>query len=262
MKKLLLIVALSVLVFSSFAQQQLFNRTNLKGWDIFIGTAVKGFDDLKEKATPESTYSIVEMDGQKVIRISGEVNASLATKKAYKNYHLRLEYKWGDKVYNTRNSGLLYHSIGSFGAAFGTWMTNIECQLKHDQLGDTYLMNNTYCETTVKKNEAGNGFIFSKTGTLEKFGEGFPARMITKADDAEKPLGEWNIIDLYCVGRTALHVVNGNVMMINTNCGIIMDGQVKPLSKGKIQIQSEGGEMYVRKIEIVPIREIPVWLLK
>lgn len=261
MKRLLSTLLLSGIILTGFAQKQLFNGADLKGWDIFIGAAVKGFEDLKEKATPESTYSVVDMDGQKVIRISGDVFASLATKKEFGNYHLRLEFKWGDKVYGTRNSGLLYHSFGEFGAAFGTWMTNIEHQLMHDKLGDTYLMNNTYCETTVDKLDDGK-YQFSKDGTVEKFGEPYNGRGIVKAIDAEKPLGEWNTVDLYCLGSTSVHVVNGKVVMVNRNNSKIVDGKLIPLVKGKIQVQSEGAELYVRKVEIEKIKEIPQKLCK
>lgn len=261
MRKLLTTILLSGTILTGFAQKQLFNGADLKGWDIYIGAAVKGFEDLKEKATPESTYSVIKMDGQNVIRISGDVFASLATKKEYGNYHLRLEFKWGEKVYGNRNSGLLYHSFGDFGAAFGTWMTNIEHQLMHEKLGDTYLMNNTCCETSVKKLDDGK-FQFSKEGKVEKFGESFNGRGVVKGTDAEKPLGEWNTVDLYCFGTTSVHVVNGKVVMVNKNNSKEENGKLIPLTKGKIQIQSEGAELFVRKVEIEKIKEIPANLCK
>ncbi|HBL73981.1 MAG: hypothetical protein A2W90_12300 [Bacteroidetes bacterium GWF2_42_66] len=261
MKKIIVSFLLFGAVLSCFAQKQLFNGTDMKGWDIFIGNPIKGFENLKEKATPESVYSLVEMDGQKVIRISGDVNAALATNKEFGNYHLRLEFKWGEKVYGTRNSGLLYHSFGDFGAALGTWMACIEHQLMHDRLGDTYLMNNTYCETSVKKLDDGK-FQFSKDGETEKFGEAYNGRNITKATDAEKPLGEWNTVDLYCYGNTSIHVVNGKVVMLNRNCSKIEDGKLISLTKGKIQIQSEGAELFVRKVEVEKIKELPMDLCK
>lgn len=260
MKKFILIVFFSGLFITGWSQKQLFNGTNLKGWDIFIGSPIKGFEELKASARPASVYSIVEKDGEKVIRISGEVNASLATKKDFSNYHLRLEFKWGEKVYDRRNSGLLYHSFGEFGAAFGTWMTNIEHQLMHDRLGDTYLMNNTCCETESFKNQEGN-YQYKRGGSVSKFGEEFNGRNITKGSNAEKPLGEWNTVDLYCFGTTSVHVVNGKTVMINKNNSIINQGKLIPLSKGKIQIQSEGAELFVRKIEIEKIKEIPAELL-
>ena len=49
--------------------------------------------------------------------------------------------------------------------------------------------------------------------------------------------------------------------MINTNCSKIVNGQKIPLTKGKIQLQSEGGELYVRKMEIEKIKGIPTNLI-
>ncbi len=49
--------------------------------------------------------------------------------------------------------------------------------------------------------------------------------------------------------------------MVNNNCSKIENGQKIPLAKGRIQLQSEGGEFYIRKIEIEKIKEIPSSLL-
>lgn len=50
--------------------------------------------------------------------------------------------------------------------------------------------------------------------------------------------------------------------MVNTNCSKMVSGQKVPLTKGKIQIQSEGGEFYIRKIEMEKIDGIPDQFLK
>jgi hypothetical protein len=58
-------------------------------------------------------------------------------------------------------------------------------------------------------------------------------------------------------------VVNGVVTMVNYNSGRIeKDGTILPLSKGKIQIQSEGGELFVKSITLDRIKEIPAELIK
>lgn len=257
MKIHFLLFVLCILSITTFSQKQLFNGKNLKSWEIFLGSPISGFEDLAKKATPTSTYHVIEMDGQKVIHVSGDIFASLATKAEFGNYHLRLEFKWGEKVYGKRNSGLLYHSYGPFGVAFGTWMANIEHQLMHDNLGDTYLMANTWCETKVKKGDDGKTFFYNPDGMPTSFSETDNGRSIKKMKDAEKPLVEWNTVDLYCFGQTAVHVVNGQLVMINTNCSKIENGQKIPLTKGKIQIQSEGGEFFISKIEIEKIDRIP-----
>ncbi|MCW0481169.1 3-keto-disaccharide hydrolase [Gaoshiqia sediminis] len=241
---------------SAQPMKSLFNGKNLKNWDIFIGTALKGFDDLKLKATPESTFSVVEKDGEKLIRVSGDVNASLATKKEYENYHLRLEYRWGEAVYTSRNSGLLYHSYGPFGAGIGTWMSSIELQLMHENLGDAYMMADTYAEISVS--EVGQNKVFDKAGKSLAFGnDQNGGKMARKQQHAEKPLGEWNVVDLYCLGNTAIHVVNGVKVMECRNTGKLGNGTVVPLSKGKIQLQSEGGEFFIRNIQLEKINRLP-----
>lgn len=262
MKNLALILTFALLVTTSFAQKQLFNGKNLKNWEIYLGAPIKGFEDLAKKATPATTYSIVKLDGKKVIHISGDIFASLATKEEFENYHLRLEFKWGEKVYGKQNSGLLYHSFGPFGAAFGTWMACIEHQLMHENLGDTYLMGNTCCQVKSKMGNFGTAYFYAPEGQLSTFSEETNGRSIKKKEDAEKPLGEWNTVDLYCVGQTSVHVVNGKVVMVNTNCSTNDGGKITPLTKGRIQIQSEGGEFYIRKMEISDITEIPAELLK
>jgi hypothetical protein len=262
MKNTLIVISLFFISLTAFSQKPLFNGKNLKNWEIFLGSPITGFEDLAKKATPASTYSVVELGGQKVIHISGDIFASLATKAEYENYHLRLEFKWGEKVYGKRNSGLLYHSYGPFGVAFGTWMANIEHQLMHDNLGDTYLMANTWCETTITKGADGKTFFYSPEGQATAFSETDNGRSIKKMKDAEKPLGEWNTVDLYCFGQTSVHVVNGQVVMINNKCSKVENGQKVPLTKGRIQLQSEGGEFYIRKVEIEKIKGIPTQFLK
>ena len=244
------------------AWQSLFNGQNLDNWDKYIGTPLKGQDSLAALATPENVFSVIEDNGEKLIKISGTVNGSLATKEPIKDYHLKLVYKWGQNVYTTRNSGLLYHSFGEFGAAMGTWMTNIECQLMHGILGDTYLMNNTVCETAALKPDSVSKFIFTPDANPLPFGEGLNGRSIKKLIDAEKPLGEWNTVELYSLGETTVHVINGVTVMVNHKTGIIENGVSKPLTSGKIQLQSEGGDLFVKSLDIVPIKKIPEEILK
>ncbi|WP_430973418.1 3-keto-disaccharide hydrolase [Sunxiuqinia rutila] len=254
---LLIVLALS-LSLNAHAQKMkaLFNGKNLSNWEFFIGTALTGFDDLKEKATPESTFSVVEQNNEKLLRISGDANASIATKKAYKNYHFRMEFKWGDDVYTTRNSGLLYHSVGDFGVGLDTWMSSIELQLMHGNIGDAYMMGDPYAEIPVEKE--GDKLVYAANGDRLAFGNDQNGGKIARKDsNQEKAVGEWNVIDLYCIGQKALHVVNGVKVMECDNIGLLVNGQVQPLSKGKIQIQSEGGELFIRKAEIRNIKSFP-----
>lgn len=253
--------SITILAFVSCSQwQPLFNGENLDNWDTYLGTPLKGAEDLAKSATTDNVFTVINEDGEKTIRISGVVNGSLATRDTFSNYHLQLVFKWGDEIHSSRNSGLLYHSFGEFGEAIGTWMVNIECQLMHGNLGDTYLMNNTYSETAV--NEVDGSFIYATNGAVKKFSKEHNGPGIKKAVDAELPLGEWNTVDLYSVGRTTVYVVNGQVTMVNKNTGKIENGQVIPLTSGKIQLQSEGAELFIKSIKIKDIKKIPAEFLQ
>ena len=262
--QLILFCTLFSIIISSCSNsgwRPIFNGQNLDNWDKYIGTPIRGFDSLAELATPDKVFSVIDEDGEKMIHISGDVNGSLATQDTFSNYHLQLVFKWGENVYTQLNSGLLYHSFGEFGKAMGTWMPSFECQLMNERMGDTYFMDNTYCQTLVKEAD-GRGFMYSKDGELKEFGRGFSGSGIQKGVDAKIPIGEWNTIDLYSVGRTTVHVVNGKVTMVNTNTGKIENGEIIPLSSGKIQLQSEGSELFVKSLRYKPLKKIPAELFQ
>lgn len=260
-------VIISILALHTSCQQDenwqvLFNGENLDNWDMYLGSSLgEEFDSLAQNATIDQVFSVVEEDGQKVIRISGEINGSLATQEEFSNYHARLVYKWGGTIFSRQNSGFLYHSFGEFGEAFGTWMPNVELQLLHQNLGDTYLMGNTACQITAEKIEETGQFVFNPEADMIAFGEHANGRLIRKNKDMEKPLGQWNTVDLYCLGDKSVHVINGETVMVNENIATYSNGTTSPLTSGKIQIQSEGAELFVKSLDVRPISEIPAELL-
>ena len=265
MKKLILVcfvLSVSSGVFSQKGMTSLLNGKNLNGWETYIGPKEKGDAPVGLNTDPMKIFSVVEKDGVKMLHITGEINGSIATKKEYGNYHIRMVFKWGEKMARQFNSGLLYHSYGAFGAGLDVWMSSHEFQLCTGKMGDSYCMGKSYFEIPVMKGADGKTYTYSPNGEKTQFGEEKTAKNGTKMADYEKPKGEWNTVDLYCFGRTSVHVVNGQVNMVNYNSGRIENGKVIPLSKGKIQIQSEGGELFVKSLEIEPIKAIPAELLK
>lgn len=266
MKKLsfVLLLACVTLAVNTNAQswKSLFNGKNLKGWETYVGPKEKGGDPIGLNKDPMNLFSVVELDGEKVIRISGEINASLSTKKEFENYHLTVDVKWGDEVFTKRNSGLLYHSYGDFGVGLGVWKSSHELQLLTGNMGASYRMGTSYCEIPMKKNSDGK-FVYSKGADLTPSVPKESTQYAINEKDAEKPIGEWNTVELYCFGTTAVHVVNGQVYMVNYNSAEYLgDGKTEALSKGNIQFQSEGGELFLRNIKLKPIKEIPAELLK
>src|SRR2546426_2962167 len=81
-----------------------------------------------------------------MIHISGDGHGYIATDKEYRDYHLIVEYKWGQRTDGgkyVRNSGILLHATGPDGGARGTWMSCIECQLAQGCVGDLIVIRGT-----------------------------------------------------------------------------------------------------------------------
>src|SRR6056297_1832939 len=109
---------------------QLFNGNDLSGWYTFI-------QDRGRDADPKNVFTV--QDG--MIRISGEEWGCITTEDEFEDYHIVLEFKWGEETHpprkeRTRDSGLLLHSQGEDGGSGGIWMHSIECQMIEGGTGD------------------------------------------------------------------------------------------------------------------------------
>lgn len=61
-----------------------------------------------------------------------------------------------------------------------------------------------------------------------------------------------------------MHVVNGHVVNVLHNIANVEGPEhtVVPLSRGQLQIQSEGAEAYYRRVELQPIKDFPAEIKK
>ena len=268
---------LSMCVFlnaTSAKWRSLFNGKDLTGWDTYLGPR---YDKTKDEfagepiglnSDPDNVFSVVKIDGRSAIRVSGQHFGGISTKEEFENYHLQLQFKWGEHRWaprdsSKRDSGLLYHGVGPHGKGWFFWLRSHELQIQEGDCGDYWgVAGGTVTSPATMHKE--NEYVFDTSGQPMIFGsakERVNARLI-KARDGEKASGEWNIIDLYCYADTSVHVVNGKVTMVLYELSQVDGDEMKPLTKGKIQLQTEGAEVYYRDIRIEPIERIPAELLK
>jgi len=253
--------------------KQLFNGKDLSGWDTYIGPDL---DDSGKPITgapiglnndPRQVFTVVTEGGERVIRISGQNWGAISTKQEFENYHLQLQFKWGKLSWGQKkgkkmDSGLLYHSVGDYGADYGAWMRSQEFQVEEGNCGDYWGVAGGMADIPVIKRSE-TDYVYSPQGNIVTFKEGAPqGRHCIKNGDAENPTGQWNTLDLYCHGDTSIHVVNGKVMMILYRNRQQDKGSESPLTRGKIQIQSEGSEVFYKAIRIQQIGGLPADLLK
>jgi hypothetical protein len=248
----------------------LFNGRDLSGWEAWLGYRDPAQTYRRPREAPlghagaGEVFKVVSEDGKPAIYVSGKTWGSLAHKGDFADYHLRLEFKWGKGRWAPRardlpNNGLMYHSHGDPGAVFGTWMKSVEFEIMERSVGMVLpVASNMRLDTSV-------GIDRSLPAPHRRFMLGGgdveigPFSNVENARDAERPVGEWNTIDLYVLGDKAVHVVNGVPVMVVTGIRTLDGaGKATPLTHGRIQFQSEGAETFFRNIVIEPIRSLPV----
>ena len=253
--------------------QPLLNGTDLAGWETYLGpkwdTLRNDWDTVPVgyNVDPTKVFDRVEMEGEKVLRISGEHFGGINTTREFENYHLQMQFKWGQAQWSPRktgkkDSGLMYHAVGPQGADGGFWMRSQEFQIEEGDCGDYWACAGAIFDINAVTQQD-SSYLYSKDGNLITFSNTSEAgRHCIKNPDAEKPTGEWNTLDLYCVRNTAVHVVNGVVTMVLQHSRQLEAGAEIPLTRGKIQIESEGAEVFYRNIQVRAIDQLPEGLLE
>ena len=268
------------------AWRPLFNNHDLSNWTTWIAKPQATVDLPGEPKNangeytqpigpgrdPLGVFTVTMIDGQPAIRVSGQVFGELRTCETFTNYHLKLQFKWGEKKWPPRNkpgtprdSGLLYHVHAAPGAENRTWARSIELQIQEHDVGDLYAVGSqisvrsrTRPPQPGAKPSAEPLYEYDPQGEWHLFSQvpGSSGRCI-KQPDNENPSGEWNTIELVCFGEDCIHIVNGKVVM-RLHGPLRIDGpRPVPVTGGPVILQSEGAEVFYRNVEIRPITEIP-----
>lgn len=257
----------------------LFNGKDLAGWETYLSvplstSEVPGAErDAKGNYTkllglgndPLKCFSVVDVDGRPAIRLSGEGYGALTTLESFSNYHLRLQFKWGTKKWlhdtppGLLSSGLLYHGHGNHGDADAgkRWLFTHQFQIQEGNCGDYIVMGDTAVDITARK-VSDKKYAYDDKAAKMMFCAKTPNQSrCSKAGAFENPTSEWVTLELICVGDTAIHVVNGHVVLRLTGSRKAVGDGYEPLTGGRLELQMEGSEIYFRDIEIKPVTEIP-----
>lgn len=259
--------------------RSLWNGKDLAGWSMFqaIPDAAWDVPGLKRDANgkylepigldkdPLRVFTVANVDGQPAIHVSGQGFGTITTKESFANFHLRLQVKWGEKKWGVklnapRDCGLLYFCHGPLGVEHGQWPRSVEFQIQEHDMGDLYAL---MTRVTVNARKEGRLWLYDPKGAPILFEQKAPiSNRCVKLGDPEKPHGEWNTLDLYCVGADSIHVVNGVVVMRLQQAERIDGAAPAPLTSGQISLQTEGAEVFYRAVEITPITAFPAELLE
>jgi hypothetical protein len=238
--------------------RELWNKRSLAGWETFLRPAAKDAPPIGLGADPHGVFSIVKHDGRPAIRISGQDWGAMTTKEEFGDYHFRVWFKWGEKRWPPResakrDSGILYHCVGPHGAGSGAWMRSFESQVQEGDCGDFHSVDGVLVDVEAVPAPAKNTLLY-KPGVPVVVGN---RNRIIKHGDHERPNTEWNLMEVLAVGQTAVHLVNGKQVMVLGNLRHQVGDREVPLTRGKIQIQSEGAEVFYRAPQIAPLSKLP-----
>lgn len=251
--------------------KSLFNGKDLSGWDTYIATP-SGDSPLVPNRDPNQVFSVVAADDTPAIRVSGKEYGAITTRESFENFHFRIQFKWGlgrygDRATVGRDSGILYCGIGLPNPRTG-WLTSVENNIMEKGVGQWWSVNGALIDVEgewvtaenelyvpYKKEGAGEKNIVWKPGAARlhpNAGNG-----ITPPFDVETVFGNWNTAEVIFWAGQCIHVLNGHVNLVAVNPRYQESGTWRPLTQGKIQLQSEGAELYYRRPEIRPLFEMP-----
>jgi hypothetical protein len=223
MKKIF-IIGFILLFFEADAQptkmKPLFNGKNLNGWYSFLPTKGKNND-------PEKVFMVENG----LLHISGKEFGYISTEKTFKDFHLVVEFKWGEKKFPPRDADTTKRDNGicfymPLSEKDFIWPKSIECQVQEGDVGDIWLIDSTTVVIDGKQTEPNN------------------YTRVKKKKDNEKPNGEWNLVEV---------IVDKGQIIYKVNRIVVNEAGSPSLNEGKIIIQSEGAEIYYRKIEIAEL---------
>jgi hypothetical protein len=218
--------------------------------------------DYGKDKDPNGNFTI--HDG--ILRISGQDFGGLLTRDEYANYEVQMEYAWGGKVWpprekTARDSGLIVHCTGRDGAVAKSWMEGIQCNMLEGATGDisiTAASRKYRFRAEAEERAAGkkSGLYWKDKAPSREFGLGSRLLWFDRdpswqnvlgfrgKNDVEKGVGEWNTLVVTMKEGTMTVRLNDVTLSRATDLGV---------TRGKLQIQSEGSEVLVRRITLTPL---------
>jgi hypothetical protein len=246
----------------------LFNGKDLDGWYIVI----------KNGRSDDPKHLVQVHDGMVHMYKDEDANSPqpsgyIVTEREYSDYHLRLEYKWGEKrfaprAHGKRDAGILYHVTGKD----GVWPRSVECQIQENDVGDIFTVStrltalvdprSTNQLSEVVTNETGvvktNEIIRPRFLAAEKGGVAYVQgvaggiRRVVRNPMAERE--GWNTVEVIVRGDSATYIVNGKTNNVASRVEEMVEGRWVPLRKGKIALQLEFAEVFYRNVQMMELK--------
>jgi hypothetical protein len=213
---------------------------------------------------PLKVFSIYKDKKKEYLRVSGQVFGTVSLDRTFQNYHLILHYRWGEKKWAPRttwrrDSGLIYHGFGLAGEHKFAWFHGHELQIQEHDTGDYWPTGEVTLDIPAAKTDTAAWYAYNPNESLKtvSFHKLMENRRVIKKQEADFVGNKWNKVELYCFGDSIIHVVNNKVVLRAYNSKKATTLEQEALKSGKIGIQSEGAEVYYKKIKIKTLTKKP-----
>lgn len=202
---------------------------------LFDGKTLKGWASDVPKADTDANLppSFIVRDGNLVSL--GNPRGHLITGKEFSNYKLVVEYRFAAEP---GNCGVLVHTTTPRYRS-NMFPKSIEVQMSSGDAGDFWCIGENIEVPDMEKRRP-------RKDEKQKFGgeQDDARRIINLTDGSEKPVGEWNTMQIECKGADV--IVHVNDILVN-------HGSNSTATSGKIALQAEGSEVEFRKVELTPL---------
>ena len=195
---------------------ELFDGKTLNGWSCAL---------VDNTLTKDDVWSV--RDG--ILVCKGEPLGYLHTDGAYQDFHLVVEWRWAPGT-KPGNSGVLLRIASD---PVKSMPRCVEAQLENGNAGDiwAFLGAKVYGDASLRREVKGNPDL----GDFMGYG---------KIKAAETTPGQWNRYDI---------TLNGSNMELRVNGVLVNQATGLDVLAGPIGLQSEGGEIHFRKVELTQL---------
>jgi len=254
----------------ALAAARFFNGRDLTGFETYLASPHKGSGAYAKGDDPEKVFTV--QAGQ--LHISGKVYGGLLTLREYENYHLTIEYRWGERRWPpranlSRLSAVVLHAYGEPGELPGRGMiAGIACVISENDTGALVIPDGlprpirlrAEAEKLTPKKAERSAYVYKpgepatalESGMIHHLNYHAPQGKTASGKSAVgkaarallNPVGEWNKLECICAGNRISVVVNGTTVNAVTRVSH---------PRGKIFIESRGAEIVFRTLDLRPL---------
>ena len=121
--------------------------------------------------------------------------------------------------------------------------------------GDWWSVGGSEADIHARRENNSEDFIYDPEAPLITLGDNQYCKSDTNFEIDES---NWILVELICFQDKSLHIINGHVVMeLVHSRQLVQNNTTLPLTKGSIQLQSEGAECFFKEIRIKKITKIP-----